>query len=217
LAWRDNSSDEIRFDVWFGKQGGVMKRYIVEANKYGTNVYKLQASTTYCFTIQAVGMESVVDSGGGIVSSMESKSKALEPVCAKTLPAPAISGKTVDLILSQTIFNTRFRTFSNQYPESPSDANPNGKLITITNNMDQSSGVFIAFLKKGYNTDLCDRSDAVVTLQPGKSTTPQTMQQIYGTSTPSFTPSAPVVFLACAGSPTGTPQYLRIRITFTVP
>lgn len=53
IAWNDNSTDERKFFIYFGKAGSNMQRISVSANATTKVIGSLQADTRYCFSVQA--------------------------------------------------------------------------------------------------------------------------------------------------------------------
>ena len=195
LAWKDNSSDELGFIVTFGKSGSTMGRYGQNANVTTWELYSgLTPNTVYCLRVQAVNHWGA--------------SAPTPQVCERTDPLTGGGGpqeRTYDLTLSaQNPGVGNYIPYTGQFPILGGSLQGTLKQIT---NLDNRQ---IAFVRIGHTTEECGNPNAIVMLDPGKSTTPDTMKNIYGTSTP---PLAPVFFVACTGNP--PPQLLFIRITYT--
>jgi hypothetical protein len=199
MDWRDNSSDEVRFDVYIGKPGGATARYSVDANKRHISVSGLLANTSYCFTVQAVNHWGA--------------SAPTPRVCATTNPdTSGPQTKTADVTLVPQPPVSGFVPYLGKFPAFGLPII--GNLKKITSLASALSNTSIAFVRIGHRTDECGNPSAIVILGPGQSTTPETMNQIYGTSTPPTDP--PVPFLACVFAPAGSAiknEFIKISYT----
>jgi hypothetical protein len=198
IEWTDNSDNERQFFVTWGRSGGAMLTYSVNADYPKAAENGLTANTSYCFTVQAENL-------GGF-------SAPTPQVCDSTKPLSGSQTKTQDVTLSaQNPGGGNYIPFTAMFPAF---GNPIiGTLTQITNLDIPLQHRRIAFVRIGHSTEECGDPNAIVMLDPGQSTTPTTMKDIYGTSTPPTNP--PVPFLACTDNP--TPQLLYIRITYTAP
>ena len=123
------------------------------------------------------------------------------------LPPPLQTGTQTIQLFQQTVFEGPI-PYVTTYP-------PVGFL---TGNLTQikipspDPGIsYVSFIKVRHSTEECNNPDAVVTLRPGESTTPNTLAEIFGVASPAF----PVSFIACIGVPQGQPLPTSVAITIT--
>jgi hypothetical protein len=196
FAWSDNSTDERLFLFTFWKLGDAKHTVRLGANSTMWAVGQ-EADTTYCSVVWAENLWGF---------SLETPG-----VCGRTNPDTGGGGgggpeqKTTDVILSRHL-GEPYIPYAAEFPAGGLPIV--GTLKQITNLDIPLQHRRIAIVRLNHSTTECGDPNAIVMLNPGESTTPETMKTIYGTSTPSL----PVPFVACTDNP--PPGQLFIRIIY---
>ncbi|GAC1370827.1 MAG: hypothetical protein NVS2B12_22110 [Ktedonobacteraceae bacterium] len=139
-------------------------------------------------------------------AGVESRSHPVTVTVRTAPPSPQTTTQTIELF-RQTVFEGSIPYIA----KYPSIGFLTGTLKQITIPSPEPGITFVSFVKVNRSTQECGNPDAVVSLRPGESTTPNILAEIFGTVSPSF----PVTFVACIGVPLGQPVPTSVAITIT--
>jgi hypothetical protein len=194
LAWDDNSSNERRFFINFGKSGGSTQTTTVGANVTTRKFTSLATDTQYCFTVQAESLFGV---------SAESRR-----VCERTNKEQENKGPfTTSIFMSRQPIVQGFVPYRGTFGPIFTGAN-----ISKINFPTQFPPVLL--VKPGHSTNECGNSKAVIQVH-GDMTADQ-KKAIWGSATPSISGQQTLNFVGCTTSPQ-LPQLLPVNITWQRP
>lgn len=90
-----------------------------------------------------------------------------------------------------------------------------GSLIGNIKSLKNDNSFRMGLLKAGHSTGECfSNSSATVVLNPGATTVPQDLMQIFGSPNPVFSTSSPVTIVACVEGG-ANPGVVRVTVTYT--
>ncbi|MDD5323450.1 MAG: FG-GAP-like repeat-containing protein [Methylococcales bacterium] len=194
VAWNDNSSNERKFFVYFGKSDNGTQTYTVGANATSRVFNSLAADTQYCFSVQAESLFGI--------------SAETARACGSTSPEPVNNGPfTTSISMARQPIVQGFVPYLGTFGPINTGAN-----ISKINFPTQFPAVLL--VKPGHSTNECGNPAAVV-LVHGDMTADQ-KKAIWGSATPSISGLQTLYFVGCTTSGQ-LPDLLPVNITWSHP